>query len=70
MTLLKTELDNGPRRATVLYQLANEKGISRRTLERAKAKLSIRSARMDPDDKKSPWLWIPPFAVGPAKETD
>ena len=51
---LKSEISNGRIAATDIYSLAEENGIPRRTLERAKANLNIKSDKIG-----TKWFWVP-----------
>jgi hypothetical protein len=54
---LKRELRNGPRKAKDMESLATEQGISKRTLDRARSRIGVKSAQ-----KKSGWVWSLPEA--------
>ena len=49
---LKRELRNGPRKAKDMEALAAEHGISKRTLDRARPRVGVKSIQ-----KKSGWVW-------------
>lgn len=55
---LQELLAEGPRRATDVYDAADQAGIAKKTLKRAKGRLNITSERLEPG--RSPWYWTPP----------
>jgi RecA-family ATPase len=61
---LKEQLANGPCGVTRLYECAEAEGISRRTLERAKAALDI-VAKQSPGVFHGGWTWQLPNWKGP-----
>src|SRR5439155_4534094 len=56
-TFLKDLLRDGPRSSDEAYRQAREAGLSRRTLERAKAELGIRSEIQPTTGQGKQWLW-------------
>ena len=52
---LRESLEAGPRRAGEIERAANDKGITQRTLSRAKKKLGVKSRQ-----KKREWWWSLP----------
>jgi hypothetical protein len=52
---LRRELRNGPRKATEMESLAGNQGISKRTLDRARSKIGVKSSQ-----KKTGWVWSIP----------
>src|SRR5437899_5058006 len=56
-TFLKDLLRDGPRSSDEAYRQAQEAGLSRRTLERAKAELGIRSEIQPTTGQGKQWLW-------------
>jgi len=49
---LKRELRDGPRKAKDMEALATEQGISKRTLDRARSRIGVKSVQ-----KKTGWMW-------------
>ena len=74
---LEACLEDGPRTSRAVWQMAQEAGLSERTLRRAKQELNVRSVRVYVDKVLlSYWLWpgqqlpdsVPPEAVPPDLE--
>jgi hypothetical protein len=57
---LRAALADGPRLASELEQEAEEEGISRRTLQRAKAALSVVAKQKKEKGGRQSWYWLPP----------
>ena len=61
--LLKSELSSGKRPAAELYKLALERGISDRSLRRAKEMLDVESVRVDFGKEQKSWWEMPAGSV-------
>ncbi|MCI0641704.1 MAG: hypothetical protein L0Y70_21725 [Gemmataceae bacterium] len=59
-SFLQTALAAGPRPVTDLVRAARARGLSPRTLRRAKKALGIRSRRQRGQAGTTQWLWVPP----------
>ncbi len=60
---LRTELANGPRKASELIAAAAKVGIADRTLDRVKKDLGVKSERVQNGDKGE-WVWSDPTVRG------
>lgn len=58
---LRSNLDTNPKPAADLISLAEEQGISKRTLARARAKLGVKTRQERDGQRVGGWLWWMPY---------
>ena len=57
MRFLQTELSTGPKPARALLHAAQGRGLSQRTLRRAKKLLAVKSERRGKAGSRGEWVW-------------